>query len=345
MTVQESPTGRRGGLVVSVIVSLLAGVGLGLGLLTGAVPALPLGAGTAGPPLDLRAVDWGDATLPGSVCRSPGPIQLRGGQATSVPSAFDGPTPNYPQDVSVEADGVVYGDLTGDGRDEAALPLRCNNHDSTAAGNTVTTVLLFDGSRGQAALLGALASSQPRLGEIPNIITVRQLQPRRVVGDESFYGPEDANCCPSGRATTTWPWTGGTLGTPEAVVSQAVSTTPLSSGAATTPTATGAAPSSSSGGVDAEALAMSAARATPQLDQSRILAARCATKYLTVPGAAIGCGIRDAASRRVAMVEVMLVDLASRNVLTYVAVPGSGCPGLPIWAAKNIGDMEGDNPC
>ena len=208
------PVSRHRGLVVTLVVALLAGVGLGIGLLLGALPALPPGAGRVGPALDLHAVDWADATLPGSLCRSPTPIRLRNGEALGVPSSFDGPSPNYPQDVQVDVRALVYGDLTGDGHDEAALPLRCNNHDSTAAGDTVATVLLFDGSTGDAALLGEVSSSQPRLGEIPNAVTVRQLVPGRVVGDESFYGPDDAPCCPSGRASTVWPWTGGSLGDP-----------------------------------------------------------------------------------------------------------------------------------
>lgn len=330
-----SPTSRRRRLVLTLVLALLAGVGLGVGLLQGVLPTLPLGAGRAGPPLDLHAVDWGDATLPGSVCRSPGPIRLHDGEAVAVPSSFDGPTPNYPQDVGVDVGAVVYGDLTGDGRDDAALPLHCNNHDSTAAGTTVVTVLLFDGAAGEAALLGELPSSQPRLGEVPNGMRVRQLLPGRVVGDESFYGPEDADCCPSGRASTTWPWTGGALGTPGATITRAA-------GAPSTGTASS---SGTSAGVDAAALAMAAARATPALDQSRVVVARCASSYITVDGTVIGCGISDGTSRRVAMVEVMLVDLATRNTATYVAVPGTGCPGLPSWAAKNIGDMEGNNPC
>ncbi|WP_433030732.1 hypothetical protein [Actinomycetospora sp. CA-053990] len=195
-------------------------MGLGIGLVLGALPALRPSVERVAPPLDLHAVDWGDATLPGSVCRSPAPIRLRGGEALAVPSSFDGPSANYPQDVHVDVSTVVYGDLTGDGRDEAALPLICNNHDSTAAGTTVVTALLLDGSSGEAALLGALSSSQPRLGEIPNAITVSRLLPGRVLGDESFYGPEDANCCPSGRASTIWPWTGGALGAPQATITR-----------------------------------------------------------------------------------------------------------------------------
>jgi hypothetical protein len=128
-------------------------------------------------------------------------------------------------------------------------------------------------------------------------------------------------------------------------------TRPVSAASSTTiapvPTTTSSDPPSGTGrqGVDAAALAIRAAHAEPRLDQSRVLAARCAETYLTVENVAIGCGIRDAASRRVAVVEVLLVDLATRNTATYVAVPGSGCNDVPAWAAKNIGDMEGDSPC
>jgi hypothetical protein len=44
------------------------------------------------------------------------------------------------------------------------------------------------------------------------------------------------------------------------------------------------------------------------------------------------------------VVVVELVDLASRDTRTYVAVPHSGCPDIPLGAAKTIGDRS-DKPC
>lgn len=84
-------------------------------------------------PVDLHAVDWPSSTIPGSLCLSPKPIRLHDSTATNVPSDFDGPEENMSQDVAAYAEKIAYGDITGDGHDEAALPILCANHNSTAA--------------------------------------------------------------------------------------------------------------------------------------------------------------------------------------------------------------------
>ncbi|MEU1520383.1 hypothetical protein ABZ490_51235 [Streptomyces sp. NPDC005811] len=150
-------------------------------------------------------------TIPGSLCRSPDSIRLRDGVALNVPSHFDGPEPNFPQDVSARTDQLAFGDLTGDGQDEAALPVLCANHNSTAAGQTAMGIMVFDGSSGQPKLLTTLNSQQKRQGEPPNFLEVRQITRSRIVADETFYGPADANCCPSGHASDVWRYSNGTV--------------------------------------------------------------------------------------------------------------------------------------
>ncbi|MFI1052359.1 hypothetical protein ACH4U3_42725 [Streptomyces griseoruber] len=155
-------------------------------------------------PLDLRAVDWPNIEIPGSLCKSPKAIRLRDGLATSVPSDFDGPEPNMPQDVSAHTQDIFYGDITGDDRDEAALPVLCGNHDSTAAGQTAMGILVFDGDSQQLTVVGTLTSQKPRLGEPPNYLKVTRMRAGRITATDSFYREGDINCCPSGEATETW---------------------------------------------------------------------------------------------------------------------------------------------
>jgi hypothetical protein len=163
------------------------------------------GLGTTTPiSVDLHQVDWANVTIPGDLCRAPRDIQLRNGDATNVPSDFDGPEENFPQDVGAFTDEITYGDLTGDGRDEAALPVLCANHNSTAAGQQAFGILVFDGSAGRPQVIGTLVGLQPRLGEPPNRIEIQQITPGRVVATERWYGPSDGNCCPSGRARDVW---------------------------------------------------------------------------------------------------------------------------------------------
>ncbi|QJT07062.1 hypothetical protein G9272_26310 [Streptomyces asoensis] len=155
-------------------------------------------------PIDLRAVDWRSIEIPGTLCRSPKAIRLHDGTAVNVPSDFDGPEPNMPQDVSAHTDDIFYGDITGDDRDEAALPVLCGNHDSTAAGQRAMGILVFDGGARQLSLLGTLTSRKPRLGEPPNLLRVERMNPGGITVKDSFYLAEDPNCCPSGQATETW---------------------------------------------------------------------------------------------------------------------------------------------
>jgi pimeloyl-ACP methyl ester carboxylesterase len=173
---------------------------------------------TAQSPMDLHRVDWSNVTIPGSLCRSPQDIKLHNGQAINVPSSFDGPTDNYPQDVYASVDKVAYGDLTGDGRDDAALPVLCANHNSTAAGQTAFGVLIFEGSGGEPQLIATLTGLQPRLGEPPNFIKIEQISHGRITVTETWYGAHDANCCPSGRARDVWRYADGRVSVVSATV-------------------------------------------------------------------------------------------------------------------------------
>ncbi|MEE1672198.1 hypothetical protein RCR19_43120 (plasmid) [Streptomyces sp. WAC07094] len=161
--------------------------------------------------MDLHALDWASFAIPGSLCRSDKPIRLHDGTAINVPSDFDGPEENMAQDVRASTDKIVYGDVTGDGRDEAALPVLCANHDSTAAGQTAMGIMVFDGSSGQAALLATLTSRQPRVGEPPNFVAITEMGAGKVAAVDIYYRQDDPNCCPSGNATETWSYRNGTL--------------------------------------------------------------------------------------------------------------------------------------
>ncbi|MFI5814966.1 hypothetical protein ACIA7S_28905 [Streptomyces sp. NPDC051643] len=149
-------------------------------------------------------MDWLSVEIPGTLCRSRKAIRLHSGTAINVPSDFNGPKSNMPQDVSAHTDEIFYGDITGDDRDEAALPVLCANHDSTAAGQRAMGILVFDGGAQRLSLLGTLTSRKPRLGEPPNLLRVEQMKQGGITVKDSFYLADDSNCCPSGEATETW---------------------------------------------------------------------------------------------------------------------------------------------
>ncbi|MDQ0989084.1 hypothetical protein [Streptomyces sp. V3I7] len=209
---------RRGPLLAAALVTVTALLAGGAWWLYGADDSASTrddaGSARSGPgnkPLDLEVLDWRNATIPGGLCRHQGSIKLRDGTATDVSSTFDGPEANMPQDVSAFTREVVYGDLTGDGRWEAALPVICANHDSTAAGQQAMGVMVFDGATGQLRLIGTLLSQQPRRGEIPNSLRAEKISHGNISGTEHFYGSADPNCCPSGEAESNWRYAHGKL--------------------------------------------------------------------------------------------------------------------------------------
>jgi hypothetical protein len=104
--------------------------------------------------------------------------------------------------------GPAYGNLGG-GQQVAALQVWCGNQGGTAAGELAEGLVVFSGAGGRLHVLGTLT---PRLGtghatHIP-FVTVKSIGGGRVVTTEFFYAGSDADCCPSGRASTTWHWNG-----------------------------------------------------------------------------------------------------------------------------------------
>jgi hypothetical protein len=167
---------------------------------------LTVGTGTAfaqpaGHPLSLHHVKWGNVAVPGRLCRVNGPIQLHHGDARLRHSGFG------PLDVSET--GPAYGNL-GNGQRVAALQVWCSNQGGTAAGELAEGLVVFSGAGGRLHVLGTLTPQyrpHPRHVHIP-FVAVKSIGAERIVTTEFFYTGSDADCCPSGRASTTWHWNG-----------------------------------------------------------------------------------------------------------------------------------------
>jgi len=156
--------------------------------------------------IDLHRFDWNRAQLPGSVCGADHSIELHSGYAT-----FD--SPRWPALSPIEAarGSVVYGDLNGGGEDAAALQIVCVNLGGTAAGQLAFAVVVYSAGLRAPTELGVLT---PRLrsgrNHVPILMPAR-ITRDRVVVSELYYGPHDADCCPTGRATTVWLFKAGTF--------------------------------------------------------------------------------------------------------------------------------------
>ena len=194
---------RRKGLA-SLMAGALTIAGLAATVLTGgAGPALasPATAQPAGQALNLHHVKWGNVAVPGPLCRVDGPIQLHNGDARLKHSGFG------PLDVSEE--GPAYGNL-GHGQQVAALQVWCSNQGGTAAGELAEGLVVFSGAGGHLHVLGTLTPqfhAHNNKVHIP-FVAVKSIGGENIVASEFFYNGSDADCCPSGRALTTWHWNG-----------------------------------------------------------------------------------------------------------------------------------------
>jgi hypothetical protein len=171
--------------------------------LTSAV--LTFGTGTAfaqpaGHSLNLHHVTWGNVAVPGRLCRVNGPIRLHHGDARLRHSGFG------PLDVSEQ--GPTYGNL-GNGQQVAALQVWCSNQGGTAAGELAEGLVVFSGAGGRLHVLGTLTPQyHPHTRVHIPFVAVKSIGSERIVTTEFFYNGTDADCCPGGRALTTWHWNG-----------------------------------------------------------------------------------------------------------------------------------------
>jgi hypothetical protein len=168
----------------------------------------------------ISCVDWKNIKVPGSACGIDHDVQLRNGRA-------EVPSPSFPDydlvgiSVSVTAydNGVVYGDLDNDGFDEAAVSVWCDNRGGTAAGQLGQEWVIFTDAR-TPRVLGSVSPQHGRDSyfHVPYIGRSIFMAPGLIVAQESFYGNNDATCCPSGVAITTWSYSNGKLEVKESVV-------------------------------------------------------------------------------------------------------------------------------
>jgi hypothetical protein len=164
---------------------------------------------------NLHMIHWKRVALPGGVCESTHPIRLwrragSGGEALIHPDIGL----LWWNPVWVYSWGKpIFGDLDGDGHDEAALSVVCANGGGTADGQLGFSVVVFKAFGTSLRVVGIVRPRQPltpEIGHVPLVTTVK-VERRRVVAPETWYGPHDGTCCGSGRARTTWVYRAGHL--------------------------------------------------------------------------------------------------------------------------------------
>ncbi len=158
---------------------------------------------------NLRDVDWKNITLPGAACGSAQPIQIHRnfGYARSATDPWWAV-----EDVTAFLD--TYGDLDGNGRDEAAVDVMCANNGGTASGQLASSVVVFAAHRSLLRVVGIIRPRQPFAADVVHVPLVGhvfgkvRIRRGEVVANELWYGSE---CCAMRHARTIWKYRNGKL--------------------------------------------------------------------------------------------------------------------------------------
>lgn len=153
--------------------------------------ALAPAAGAATPP-DLHHTSFANRSIPGSTCFSGTPIQLRDGHG-------DG---GYGYVVNIAA--PRYGDITGDGRDEAFVLANCGTGGGTASSDVKNSFVVFTGTTSGVKVLGVIAAAHNWRGAQTPLLEFRGVRDGIATVREYLYSSADASCCPTFRARSTY---------------------------------------------------------------------------------------------------------------------------------------------
>lgn len=162
---------------------------------------------------DLHAVDWRRVVVPGAACGATRPIHIDGGGDWGDAFVRSAAHPWWPAVVVGSGwSGVRYGDLDGDGRDEAALDVVCSNAGGTASGQLAFSNAIFAARGRWLHSIGIITPRQPLDPDAWHVPLVwAEIRRGKVIGHEAWYGPQDGTCCASGRARTIWAYAHGRL--------------------------------------------------------------------------------------------------------------------------------------
>lgn len=168
----------------------------------------------------LRSVSWPSVTVPASVCPGLSQVVKLTPFTMTVTSGTIGsatiPAPaghrfGTPDDL-IQEYKTFYGSL-GPGENVAALLVWCSNTGGTADGQIENSLVIYSWVSGQLTVLSTLTPQQqsgdgshaPYFDGLAGGITISN---GSITAKELFSGPQDAVCCPSGRATTVWKFNG-----------------------------------------------------------------------------------------------------------------------------------------
>ncbi|MCP2241692.1 hypothetical protein [Lentzea aerocolonigenes] len=163
---------------------------------------------TLGPASDIKAVDWRNSKLPAGFCDVQELVQFRDAEGTGSSGRW-GQVHLF---AAYDPKRVVYGDIDGDGNDEAAVDVGCDNGGGTASGQLAFGYAVVTVRNGSLEVVGEVSSTTMR-DDSPHVplLSEPRFDKGSITVKESWYRPSDATCCPSGEARTTWRLSDSTL--------------------------------------------------------------------------------------------------------------------------------------
>ena len=168
---------------------------------------------------DIRSVDLAELTYPTSVCADiideppRSGFRLRDGEVHADEDAANGPYS------VVLRPARSFGDVNGDGLEDAALVLECSRGGQAVPMGWIYTL---DGS-GPRPLAGVSLDPDalPTSGVLDTSLTNVRISGAKVITDWDVYVDGDALCCPTRTAVVIWAWTDGGLTPGEPTLSRA----------------------------------------------------------------------------------------------------------------------------
>ena len=164
------------------------------------------GSVAADAPADIRAVDFGEVAPPGSACAE----GLRFTPPAAIPVARGrSPVLDIGRFTRLEVDpDVAYGDLDGDGNDEAVVHVVC----TYGANGAEDTVHVWTQRRGRTVHVASL-TEPPRsvAGPLPPAVEAVAVDGPQVEVTWTRYAAGDPNCCASRLTTVSYELDGDAL--------------------------------------------------------------------------------------------------------------------------------------
>lgn len=163
------------------------------------------GTSTVVPPAakaDVHTVDWRNASYSvaclglGGPADQQVPVTVSNGSGSTAPVTWFG----APVKLDVTVKSVDYGDLTGDGHDEAVVRLTCTPDGS----NGVADELQVFGPGSE--LLATPSLANPSGAAFAPAIESLAVTDGRITGTAAVWGADDPHCCPSQTKRFTFTW-------------------------------------------------------------------------------------------------------------------------------------------